>query len=207
MRIAIIGAGNVGQALGAGWRKCGHDVSYALRAATGRNADTVAAQGFRIVSVNETAAADVIVLAVPWRTVAEALQTAGSLAGKIVIDATNPLTPELELALGFNDSAGETVARLAPAARVVKAFNTTGAGNMATAHAFAAKPMMPLAGDDAEAKAIVAKLAEELGFETVDAGPLKAARLLEPLALFWIKLAYAQSFGRNFAFSLTRREP
>jgi 8-hydroxy-5-deazaflavin:NADPH oxidoreductase len=207
MRIAIIGAGNVGQALGVGWRKCGHDVSYALRAATGKNADTVAAQGFRIVAVNEAAHADVVVLAMPWSAVAQALQAAGSLAGKIVIDATNPLTPELELALGFNDSAGETVARLAPGARVVKAFNTTGAGNMATAHAFPAKPMMPLAGDDAEAKAIIAKLAEDLGFEAVDAGPLKAARLTEPLAMFWIKLAYAQRLGRNFAFSLIRREP
>jgi 8-hydroxy-5-deazaflavin:NADPH oxidoreductase len=207
MQIVIIGAGNVGQALGAGWRKSGHDVSYALRAATGKNADTVAAQGFRVVSLKETADADVIVLAVPWPAVAEALRAAGSLAGKIVIDATNPLTPELELALGFNDSAGETVARSAPAARVVKAFNTTGAGNMATAHAFVAKPMMPLAGDDAEAKATVAKLAEELGFEAVDAGPLKAARLIEPLAMFWIKLAYAQNFGRNFAFSLIRRQP
>jgi predicted dinucleotide-binding enzyme len=121
MQIAIIGAGNVGQALGAGWRKCGHDVSYALRAATGKNADTAAAQGFRIVPMNGTADADVIVLAVPWPAVVQALQAAGSLAGKIVIGATNPLTPELELALGFNDSAGETVARLAPAAGVVKA--------------------------------------------------------------------------------------
>ena len=206
MRVAIIGAGNVGQALGAGWRKCGHDISFALRAATGKNAETVAAQGFRIVPVKEAADADIIVLAVPWPAVAEALQAAGSLAGKIVIDATNPLTPELELALGFNDSAGETVASLAAGACVVKAFNTTGAGNMAATHAFAARPMMPLAGDDAEAKAMVAKLAEELGFEAVDAGPLKVARLLEPLAMLWIKLAYAQRLGRDFAFSLIRRE-
>ena len=207
MRITIIGAGNVGQALGAGWRKCGHEVSYALRAATGRNAEMVAAEGFRIVPLDEPANADVTVLAVPWLAVAQALQAAGSLAGKIVIDATNPLTPELELALGFNDSAGETVARLAPSARVVKAFNTTGAGNMAAAHAFAAKPMMPLAGDDAEAKAIVATLAQELGFQAVDAGPLKASRLIEPLAMFWIKLAYAQKFGQSFALSLIRHEP
>jgi 8-hydroxy-5-deazaflavin:NADPH oxidoreductase len=157
--------------------------------------------------VNEAADADVIMIAVPWPAVAETMQAAGSLADKIVIDATNPLTPALELALGFNDSAGETVARLAPGARVVKALNTTGAGNMASAQAFAAKPMMPLAGDDAEAKAVVAKLTEELGFEAVDAGPLEAARLLEPLAMFWIKLAFAQSLGRNFAFSLTGRSP
>jgi 8-hydroxy-5-deazaflavin:NADPH oxidoreductase len=205
MRITIIGAGNVGKALGAGWRKSGYDVTYALRAANGKSADAVTTAGFRVVSLNQAASADLILLPVPWPAVSDALQAAGSLAGKIVIDATNPLTPALELALGFTDSAGETVARLAPGARLVKAFNTTGAENMAMARAFPAKPMMPLASDHAEAKTIVGKLAEELGFEAVDAGPLKAARLLEPLAMFWIKQAYAQKFGPNFAFSLVRR--
>jgi len=205
MRITIIGAGNVGRALGAGWRKCGHDVSYALRAASGKSADTAKADGFRVVPLNQAASADVIVLAVPWAAVAEALQATGSLAGKIVIDATNPLTPNLELALGFTDSAGETVARLAPGARLVKAFKTTGAQNMAAAHAFPTRPMMAVASDDAEAKTTVGKLADELGFEAIDAGPLKAARLLEPLAMFWIKQAYAQKFGPAFAFSVIRR--
>jgi predicted dinucleotide-binding enzyme len=205
MRITIIGAGNVGQALGAAWRKAGHEVTYALRTTSGKSADGVTAVGFRVVPLNQAASAEVILLAVPWGAVADALRDAGSLAGKIVIDATNPLTPGLELALGFADSAGETVARLAPGARVVKAFNTTGAENMAKAHAFPAKPMMAVASDDAEAKTIVGKLAAALGFEAVDAGPLKAARLLEPLAMFWIKQAYAQKLGTAFAFSLTRR--
>lgn len=119
-------------------------------------------------------------------------------------DATNPLTAKLELAVGFDGSAGETVARLAPGARVVKAFNTTGAENMANARGFAVKPMMPVAGDDAAAKDAVRKLAEELGFEAVDAGPLAMSRQLEPLAMLWIKLAYAQGLGRNFAFALAR---
>ena len=205
MRIAIIGAGNVGQALGAGWRKAGHDVSFALRATTGGSADTVRAAGFGVVAMNQAAGADVIVLAVPWPAVPDALQSAGSLSGKIVVDATNPLSSSLDLVLGFGDSGGETVARLAPDARVVKAFNTTGAENMSSAHSFPAKPMMAMASDDAEAKTVVATLAEGLGFEAVDAGPLKAARLLEVLALFWIKQAYVQGFGRAFAFSLIRR--
>jgi 8-hydroxy-5-deazaflavin:NADPH oxidoreductase len=67
------------------------------------------------------------------------------------------------------------------------------------------KPMMPLAGDDAAAKVAVRTLAEELGFEAVDAGPLAMSRHLEPLAMLWIKLAYAQGFGRDFAFALARR--
>jgi predicted dinucleotide-binding enzyme len=150
--------------------------------------------------------ADQILLAVPWPTVPDVLKSVGSLAGKIVIDATNPLTPALELALGFADSASETVARLTQGARLVKAFNTTGPENMAKARAFPTKPMMPVASDDAEAKTIVRKLAEELGFEAIDAGPLKAARLLEPLAMCWINQAYAQKFGPAFAFSLVRRQ-
>ena len=163
------------------------------------------AKGFSTVPLNQAASAEVGVLAVPWSAVKDALSAAGSLQGKILVDATNPLTPNLELALGFSNSAGETVARLAPGARVVKAFNTTGAENMAKAREFASRPMMSVAGDDAEAKVIVIKLAEELGFEAIDAGALKAARLLEPLAMFWIKQAYAQKFGTNFAFTLTRR--
>jgi 8-hydroxy-5-deazaflavin:NADPH oxidoreductase len=206
MRIAIVGAGSVGQALGKGWRKAGHEVSYALRAATPDKVEALGADGARVVAMDKAAeAAEVLVLAVPWPAVQAALAALGSLDGKVLVDATNPLTAKLELALGFDDSAGETVARLAPGARVVKAFNTTGAENMATARAFAVKPMMPVAGDDAAAKAVVRKLAEELGFEAVDAGPLAMSRQLEPLAMLWIKLAYAQGFGRNFAFALARR--
>ena len=206
MRIAIVGAGNVGQALGKGWRRAGHEVSYALRAATPNKVTALSADGSRVVGMDQAAAAaDVLLLAVPWPAVEEAVSSLGPLAGKILVDATNPLTAKLELAVGFDDSAGETVARLAPGARVVKAFNTTGAENMANARAFAVRPMMPVAGDDAAAKAAVRKLAEELGFDAVDAGPLAMSRHLEPLAMLWIKLAYAQGFGRDFAFALARR--
>jgi predicted dinucleotide-binding enzyme len=205
MRIAIVGAGNVGQALGKGWRKAGHDVSYALRAATTNKVAALGADGARVVTMDKaTEAADVVVLAVPWPAAQAALAALGPFDGRILVDATNPLTAKLELAVGVDDSAGETVARLAPDARVVKAFNTTGAENMASAREFAVKPMMPVAGDDAAAKDVVRTLAEELGFEGVDAGPLSMSRQLEPLALLWIKLAYAQGFGRNFAFALTR---
>jgi|RhiMetdeSRZDD1v2_1073273.scaffolds.fasta_scaffold07982_11 predicted dinucleotide-binding enzyme len=206
MRIAIVGAGNVGQALGKGWRQAGHEVSYALRQATSNKVNALSADGARVVAMDQaSASAEVVVLAVPWPAVAAVLAGLGPLDGKILVDATNPLTAKLELAVGFDDSAGETVARLAPGARVVKAFNTTGAENMANARGFAVKPMMPVAGDDATAKDAVRKLAEELGFEAVDAGPLAMSRQLEPLAVLWIKLAYAQGFGRSFAFALAQR--
>ena len=206
MRIAIVGAGNVGQALGKGWRQAGHEVSYALRQATSNKVNALSADGARVVAMDQaSASAEVVVLAVPWPAVAAVLAGLGPLDGKILVDATNPLTAKLELAVGLDDSAGETVARLAPGARVVKAFNTTGAENMANTRGFAVKPMMPVAGDDAAAKDAVRKLAEELGFEAVDAGPLAMSRQLEPLAVLWIKLAYAQGFGRSFAFALAQR--
>ena len=206
MHIAIVGAGNVGWALGNGWRKAGHDVRYALRDATGKSADKVKGAGFATLPMGEAAVtSEVTLLAVPWGGVADAVKALGDLSGKVLVDATNPLTPVLELALGFTDSAAESLARLAPGAHVVKAFNTTGAENMAGAQAFKAQPMMPVASDDADAKATVMKLAEDLGFETVDAGPLRSARLLEPMAMFWIKQAYVQKFGRDFAFALTRK--
>ena len=108
------------------------------------------------------------------------------------------------MALGFDDSAGETVALLAQGARVVKAFNTTGADNMAKAKDFPNNPVMFIAGDDPDAKKAVQTLAEDIGFEAIDAGPLKASRYLEPMAMQWIKLAYGGA-GTQFAFSLVRR--
>jgi len=206
MRMTIVGAGNVGKALGTGWRKTGHEISYALRDPVGKRAGELKQLGFATAAMAEGAAkAEVIVMAVPWPAVSNAVGQLGDLTGKIVVDATNPLTPALELALGFSDSAGESLARLAKGARVVKAFNTTGAENMAKAHTFKIKALMPVAGDDQPAKAVVMKLADELGFEAVDAGPLRAARLLEPMAVLWIKQAIERKFGTNFAFALTRR--
>jgi len=152
------------------------------------------------------AAGEVIVLAVPWGAVPDAVKALGALDGKILVDATNPLNPDLSLAVGFNDSGGETVARLAPGARVVKAFNTTGANNMGDSrYAGPTKLMMAVAGDDASAKASVMALARDVGFEPVDAGPLAMSRHLEPLAMLWISLAMVQRMGRDFGFALLRR--
>jgi predicted dinucleotide-binding enzyme len=97
------------------------------------------------------------------------------------------------------------VATWAPGARVVKVFNTTGANNMANPDFGGIAATMFYCGDDAEAKAAAARLAADLGFDPVDAGNLEQARLLEPLALLWIRLAYVQKQGREIAFKLLRR--
>jgi predicted dinucleotide-binding enzyme len=205
MNITIVGSGNVGRALGEAWNKAGHRITYAARDPASDKAAELKAAGFAVVALNAARNADVVVLAIPWSGVEATLAALGPLPGKVLVDATNPLTPKLELALGFSDSAGETVARLSPRARVVKAFNTTGAGNMANSLYPGGKVVMPIASDDAEGKKIVMSLASDLGFEPVDAGPLAMSRHLEPLAMLWIKLAYAQGLGMQFGFSILRR--
>jgi predicted dinucleotide-binding enzyme len=207
MNIVIVGAGNVGRALATGWTRAGHKVTLAGREPARSNGGGLKQQGFSGFATNEAAiaAGEVIVLALPWSALANALKSLGSLAGKIVIDAINPLTPDRSLALGHNDSAGETVARLAPGARVVKAFNTTGANNMADARYSGGKLLMLVAGDDQHAKQTAMTLASDLGFEAVDAGPLAMSRYLEPMAMVWIRLALVQQLGRNFGFALLRR--
>jgi predicted dinucleotide-binding enzyme len=194
LKIAVIGAGNVGHALGSGWTKRGHDVVYGLRNP--------------LDSVRQAArASDVVVLAVPWKGVPDALRSAGDLTGKIVLDATNPLLPDLSgLDTPPGTSGGEIVAGLIPGVPVVKIFNTTGFPNMANPDYNGVRATMFYCGGDEPAKRVASQLADDLGFEPVDAGPLSNGRLLEPLALLWISLAVKQGLGVNIAFKLMRRQ-
>jgi len=148
---------------------------------------------------------DVIVNALPWPAVRQVLSEL-NLKGKVLIDCSNPLLPDMSaLELGTTTSAGEQVAQWAAGARVVKAFNTTGFGNMANP-VYEGKPLpMFYCGDDAAAKEIGKQLVADVGFHPVDAGPLSNARLLEPYALLWIWLAYGGGQGRDFAFQLVKR--
>jgi predicted dinucleotide-binding enzyme len=206
MDIVIVGAGNVGRALGDGWIRAGHKVTYAVRDPGKPELAALKQQGASVILATGAATAgDVIALTVPWPAVDASLKGLGSLAGKIVVDATNPLTPDFSLAIGHSDSAGETVARRAPGARVVKAFNITGSNNMADSRYPGGKLVMLVAGDDSEAKQVVLTLASDLGFEAIDAGPLIMSRYLEPMAMVWIKLAIAQKMGRSFGFAMLRR--
>lgn len=208
MRIAIIGAGNVGRALGGGWSRAGHDVVYGV---PDPDADKYAdlPAGRRCTVADAVAGAGVVVLAVPWAAVESALEAAGDLTGRVVIDCTNPLAFApglgLHLALGFLTSGAERVAELAAGARVVKTLNQTGAEVMADARAFPQVPVMFVAADDVSAKADASVLVSDLGFEPRDAGPLASARLLEPYAMLWIDQAMARGAGRGFAFALTRK--
>ena len=209
MRIAVIGAGSVGGTLGKAWLKRGYDVLWGIR----NPADPKYA-GLPKERVKPPAeavdAADVVVIATPWSSTEAAVKSLGnSLANKIVIDCTNPLGigPDgLQLVLGFETSAAEQIASWAPGALVFKTLNTTGSDNMANAASYPVKPLMLVAGDDAEKKPVVMDLVRTLGFDPVDAGPLKNARLLEPFAMVWIDQAIKRGRGRDFAFALVKSD-
>lgn len=192
--VAIVGRGQVGSALGRVLAAAGRTVLFGVREPAGADERSVR---------DACAAAQIVMLAVPWVAVETAFEEMGSLAGKIVIDCTNPFTMKdgrLGLVLGFDRSGGERVAALATGAAVFKAFNQTGAENMGSAADFAERPVMFVAGDDVKARPAVMALVEDAGFEAVDAGPLDNARLLEPLAMLWIDQVLARGQDRNFAF-------
>jgi NADPH-dependent F420 reductase len=209
MRIGIFGVGSVGSALGRGFAKRGYEVMFGVRNPADPKVVKLLeeAEGSRAGAVAEAAAfGEVVVLAIPWDSAQEVIRSAGGLAGKIVFDCINPLKPDFSgLAVGHTTSAAEQVAAWAPQARVVKVFNNTGAGNMADPIYGEEPATLFYCGDDEEAKAVAARLAADLGFDPVDAGPLTQARLLEPLAMLWISLAYHRGLGRNIAFKLMRR--
>jgi 8-hydroxy-5-deazaflavin:NADPH oxidoreductase len=209
MKIAVIGAGNVGRALGTGWAKAGHAIIFGVRDVNKPEVRSLCAQIGAIAAPSAEAArqSDVVVLALPWDTAEGAVKSLGDLTGKIVIDTMNPLAMKdgaLGLERGFTTSAGETVAAWLPGAKVVKTFNQVGASMMTEGHRFETRPVMLLAGDDEAAKSTVSRLVSKLGFEPLDAGGLKQARILEPFAMVWINQALARGFGRDWAFGVVR---
>lgn len=205
----MIGAGNVGGNLGARLSKAGVPVRFGVRG--GKDAGDLLARSGPDASVAtpaEAAAwADAIVLAVPGRAAVEAARGLGPLDGKIVVDATNPLrfdggpvwAPPPE---GSNAAA---IAAACPGARVLKGFNTFGAELHADPATSAGPVDVPLAGDDAEAKAVVSELCAAGGFRALDAGPLRNAAVVENLAVLWIHLAMVGGHGREVAFKLVGR--
>jgi len=208
MSISIIGAGNVGRALGSAFVRQGEKVMFGVPD-PGKYQTAIATLGpsARVGAINDAiAASDVIILAVPYSGLPGIAQAVPDWQGKILVDATNPLAPGLAgLSLGTTTSGAEELAKMARGARVVKAFNTTGAENMADAAYPGGTPFMPVCGDDAQARQHVMALATLIGFDAVDLGPLSAARYLEPFAMTWIHLALKQGYGRGFAFGVLRR--
>jgi len=205
MKIAIIGTGNVGTALGESFARAGHDVTFAARdeAKTNRIAEELGAAAAP--SAREAArAAEVVVLAVPFGSVeAVASDIASAVRNKVVVDVTNPLKPDYSgLATEGGPSAAERIAAAAPGARVVKAFNTVFSTIQADPSSAGQTVDGLLAGDDAEAKATVAELERSIGLRPVDAGTLADARTLEAMAWLNISLQLRAGGSWNTAFVL-----
>jgi predicted dinucleotide-binding enzyme len=200
MHIAIVGAGKVGTTLGARFTAVGHHVVYGVRDV----ADAKHAGLGAIATVADAAArADVIVLTTPWAGAQSAIDAAGDLTGRVLVDATNPIGPGMVLTHGTTDSGAEQVARWAHGARVVKAFNSIGMEVMANPVFANGRSVLWLCGDDTDACGTVASLAESVGFEPVRLGPLSRARFQEPAALVWITAS--ASLGREFSWGVLRR--
>jgi NADPH-dependent F420 reductase len=189
MKVAIIGTGNVGSALGGTFARAGHNVTLAARdvekarsvaSKVGADAAGTAAEAARD--------ADVVILAVPFAALEDVAEDlAEATVDKVVVDVSNPLTPDYSgLATEGGPSAAEQLAERLPRARVVKAFNTVFGAVQANPRAHGRPADVLLATDDDDARATVAELASSTGFRPIAAGPLEAARQMEALA--WLNM-------------------
>ncbi|MBA3541860.1 MAG: NADP oxidoreductase [Deltaproteobacteria bacterium] len=188
-RIGIIGHGHVGSALERGLTRAGFEVR---------------AVGSDPTAVRETAAwAETVVLAVPFGALDEVSKLINPVVdGKPVVDVTNALASDMSLAVGFTTSGAEELQKKLPTAHVVKAFNTVFAKHMATGH-LGDQPLTAfVAGDDLAAKRSVLEMATAIGFDAIDAGPLRNARLIEPMAAFNIQLGYGLNMGTEIGLEL-----
>ena len=200
VRIAFLGYGNVGAAIATAVARAGHDVVLAVNPDRPDGAAELVARTPTLAAATVAPAADavtgadVVVLAVPFATLADLLpRLADRLAGTVVVDATNPVGPGLTHGLGSQQAGAQHVAALLPGANVVKAWNVYGFENLDQPPTGPAglRPVMPFAGDDAAAKATVAGLLAQLGWEPLDVGPLAAAVDLEHMTLLWVRLVRA----------------
>jgi NADPH-dependent F420 reductase len=207
MNIAILGAGRIGGRLARAWRAVGHDPVLGVRDESKPDVQELVRQAdVRVAGLDDAVRdADVIVLAVPHGALDALLPPlAPRLAGKIVIDCTNGITPDRTLKYANTTSAAEETARRLPGARLVKAFNAQGAETIDNPVFRDVRASHFYCGDDAEAKRIVGDLIASIGFEPIDIGPLKNARLIEPLTLLWFAAAAAAG-TRDIAFKVLRR--
>ena len=214
MRVGILGSGDVGQVIGAGFAELGHQVKIASRDLSQEKIQSWVKKTGANASAGTFAEAaafgELAVLATLWDGTEAAVQLAEpkNLVGKVVIDATNPLdfskgVPPT-LAVGHTDSGGEQIQRWLPQSRVVKAFNIVGNPHMFKPQFPGGPPDMFICGNDEGAKLTVTELLKAFGWPVIDIGGIEASRLLEPLALLWITYFFkTKSVGH--AFKLLRK--
>ena len=188
--ISIIGSGNMGQAISGLAGKGGNTVEMISSSDTGT-----------------VVTGDIVVLAVPYPSVAEVVAQRGAqLAGKVVVDITNPLNFETfdSLTVPADSSAAAEIAAALPGSRVVKAFNTNFAGTLAAGTVGGQQTTVLIAGDDADAKAALAGVISAAGLRAVDAGGLKRARELEAVGFLQLTLAAAEKITWTGGFAVVQ---
>lgn len=214
MKIGILGTGDVGQALGVGFAKLGHEVKMGSRDPHQEKVKTWVNKVGPTASAGTFAEAaaygELAVLCTIWTGAENAIRLAGpdNLAGKVVIDTTNPLDFSSgippKLAVGHTDSAGEHIQRWLPNSRVVKAFNIVGSAHMFKPEFPGGPPDMFICGNDDQAKETVTELLKAFGWSVIDIGGIECARYLEPLAMVWIRHFFRIN-SVNHAFKLLRK--
>lgn len=205
MTIAILGAGKMGTRIAARLAAAGEDVTLAARDLK-RTAEAAKSIGPQVKAATPAAAvegADVVIVAVPYAQIPAALKEAGDLSGKVLIDISNAVGPNLSQAVSGATSAAEEIQRLVPGAKVVKAFNTI-FSDLFEGPPEKSPPQVYYAGDDAAAKAKTAEVIRKAGFEPVDAGPLENARQIEAMGNLNIKFAFGLGRNRRIAFQIVQ---
>ncbi len=211
MRIGILGSGLMGAKLGTLFARAGHEVifSYARSMEKLRRLARDAGGNGRAGAPGEAAeGADAVLVAVHWSRIDDVLRQAGDLSGKVVITCCLPMNAaNTELIIAHTSSGAEALAKKVPKAKVVCAFNTVPSEALSgvfEARRQAARPSLVTCGDDAGGKRVAATLIRDVGFDPVDAGPLRIARYTEPFALLVAQLAYEGEGGPELAYRFER---
>ena len=211
MRIGILGSGLMGGKLGTIFARAGHDVIFSYAHSEqklkrlARQAGGNAQAGTPSDAVRH---ADALLLAVPWSRVNDVLKQAGSVSGKVIVSCSMPMTEDdSELAIGHTSSGAEALAKKARRAHIVSAFSTVPSEVLFSVfdkRRRATRPSLVYCGDNRKAKQVTARLIRDVGFDPIDAGPLRTARYMEPFTMLVAQLAYEGRSGPQVAYRFER---
>lgn len=207
MRIGILGSGLMGSKLGTIFARAGHEVVFSYSSTKGKLERLAREAGGRARAGSPAEAArdaDALLLAVHWSRVNDVLKKAGNLSGKVVVSCSLPMNAaDTALAFANKSSGAEELKKKIRKARIVSAFNTVPSEVLFAVFESSpgvTRPSLVYCGDDADAKTVAARLISDVGFEPVDAGPLRIARYTEPFALLVAQLAYEGDSGPAMAY-------
>ena len=211
MRIGILGSGLMGGKLGTIFARAGHDVvfSYARSEQKLKRLARQAGENAQAGTPSDAARhAEALLLAVPWSRVNDVLKQAGSVSGKVIVSCSMPMTADdSELAIAHTSSGAEALAKKARRAHIVSAFSTVPSEVLFSVfdkRRRATRPSLVYCGDNRKAKQVAARLIRDVGFDPIDAGPLRTARYMEPFTMLVAQLAYEGRSGPQVAYRFER---